>query len=196
MCRGCSIPDLMGESAKLVFVGINPGLQTALTGIHFAHPSNRFWPALRQAGIIDWSPELSPASPAVTLDLDAPDDELALGLSRSQRHDFIGRGLGITNLAHEATARASELSTDQLRNGADELRSKIDRIGPRVVAIAGVTAFRTAFERPGAAMGRQDGGLASSELWVVPNPSGLNAHETINSLSDWYARVAVAAGVL
>jgi double-stranded uracil-DNA glycosylase len=177
-CRGCTVPDLVGETApRLVFVGINPGLWTAATGTHFAHPSNRFYPALHRAGITRWP-------------LDG-----AGGLRHEDREELLERGLAITNVVARATARAAELTTEELRAGADSLRARLRRWRPTVVAIAGVTTYRIAFRHPRAHLGEQPEGLEGAALWVVPNPSGLNAHETVDSLARWYAAVARAAGV-
>lgn len=175
--RNASVPDLIGEGVRLLFVGINPGLWTAATRTHFAHPGNRFYPALEQAGLI-----------TRTIDRGA-------GFSPEDRAHLVERGIGITNLVNRATARADELATTELHNGAERLRSFVAHCRPVVVAIAGITAYRTAFRTPKAHAGRQDGLLAGAELWVVPNPSGLNAHETIDSLAGWYRKVAEAAGV-
>jgi TDG/mug DNA glycosylase family protein len=176
---GATVPDLVGaEPPRLVLVGINPGLWTAATGTHFAHPSNRFYPALHRAGITD-------------RELDRVG-----GLTDADRAELTGRGIAITNLVAYATARASELSTTDLRAGAEALQVRLAAWRPRVVAIAGVTAYRTAFRRPTAALGRQEELLAGAELWLVPNPSGLNAHETVDTLAARYREVALAAGVL
>jgi len=176
---GATVPDLVGDlSPRLVVVGINPGLWTAATGTHFAHPSNRFYPALHAAGITDRQL-----------------DRVA-GLTDHDRALLTGRGIAITNLVARATARASELSAEELRAGAEALVVRLSAWQPRVVAIAGVTAYRTAFRRPRAQLGVQEEQLAGAELWVVPNPSGLNAHETTATLAVAYRKVAVAAGVL
>lgn len=176
---GASVPDLVGDvPPRLVFVGINPGLWTAATGTHFAHPSNRFYPALYQAGITER--ELDRVS----------------GLTDDDRASLLDRGIAITNLVSRATARASELSTDEMRTGAEALVARLLVWQPQVVAIAGVTAYRTAFRRPRAQLGAQEERLAGAPLWLVPNPSGLNAHETTATLAARYREVAVAAGVL
>ena len=176
---GATVPDVVGDvPPRLVFVGINPGLWTAATGTHFAHPSNRFYPALHQAGITD-------------RELDRVG-----GLSDADRAALVDRGIAITNLVARATARASELSSDELRAGAEELVARLSVWRPQVVAIAGVTAYRTAFRRPRAQLGAQEERLAGAALWLVPNPSGLNAHETTATLAARYREVAVAAGVL
>jgi len=171
------VPDLIGDDCRLLFVGINPGLWTAATQTHFCHPSNRFYPALREAGLIDWAVD--------------PD----VGMSDEQRQDLEDTGIGITNLVNRATVRASELSREELREGGDRLRDLVEVVRPAAVAVAGVTAFRDAFGRPKAQIGRQECDLGSAQLWAVPNPSGLNAHETIATLADWYAMVAGEAGI-
>jgi TDG/mug DNA glycosylase family protein len=117
-------------------------------------------------------------------------------MTDADREQFRSRGLGITNLAPRATARASELTALELREGGARLRELVRTRSPRVVAIAGVTAYRQAFGRPGARPGRQDTTFEGAELWVVPNPSGLNAHETVATLAEAYAAPARAAGIL
>jgi double-stranded uracil-DNA glycosylase len=176
--RDASVPDLVGPGLKLLFVGINPGLWTAATQTHFAHPGNRFYPALRLAGILD-------------RDLDRTE-----GMTDDDRAYLLSRGIGISNLVNRATTRADELSTDELQTGPARLETLVRQWEPRVVAVAGVTAFRTAFSQPRARIGRQPDDLASAELWVVPNPSGLNAHETIPSLAAAYSEPARAAALI
>lgn len=175
--RDRPVPDLLGRGCRLLFVGINPGLWTAATQTHFCHPSNRFYPALRRAGLIDWA-----------VDSDQ-------GMTDRQRRDLMRVGIGITNLVNRATARASELTPEELRTGARRLGDLVTDVRPVVVAVAGVTAFRDAFARREATLGRQGSDLGPAQVWVVPNPSGLNAHETIDTLSGWYLRVARAAGI-
>ncbi|HEY5980900.1 MAG TPA: mismatch-specific DNA-glycosylase [Microlunatus sp.] len=172
-----SVPDLVGPDLRLLFVGINPGLWTAATQTHFAHPGNRFYPALRQAGIIDR--EISRVE----------------GMSDDDRDYLIRRGIGNTNLVNRATARADELTADELRSGRTRLEAFVAAHQPAVVVIAGITAYRTAFARPRAKLGEQPTGVGEARLWVVPNPSGLNAHETIASLAAAYAEPARAAGL-
>lgn len=176
--RDAEVPDLLGDDVRLLFVGINPGLWTAATQTHFAHPVNRFYPALHRAGILERA--IDPAA----------------GMTEEDRAYVRARGIGITNLVRRATARADELSRAELRAGAEELRATVARVRPRVVAIAGITAYRQAFGQPKAVTGRQPEPCAGAELWVVPNPSGLNAHHTVASLADEYAAPARAAGVL
>ena len=176
--RDVEVPDMLAEDLRLLFVGINPGLWTAAVQTHFAHPVNRFYPALLRAGILT-----EPVSPSA-------------GMSDLDRDLFRSRGLGITNLVPRATARASELTAAELREGGQRLRELVRTRRPRVVAVAGITAYRQAFGRPRALLGRQDEPLEGAELWVVPNPSGLNAHETIASLAEAYAAPARAAGII
>lgn len=176
--RDKPVEDLLGPEVRLLFVGINPGLWTAATNTHFCHPTNRFYPALRRAGVIDW-------------DLDP-----AFGMDERQRADFVGSGIGITNLVNRATIRASEVTAEELSSGARRLHDLSEEVRPKVIAVAGVTAYRDAFGQPKALLGKQADTVGSAELWVVPNPSGLNAHETVESLADWYRKVASAAGVI
>jgi double-stranded uracil-DNA glycosylase len=176
--RNASVPDLVGTGLKLLFVGINPGLWTAATQTHFAHPGNRFYPALRLAAIVD-------------RDLDRGEP-----MSDQDRGYLIERGIGITNLVNRATARADELSPAELRAGRTRLENFVALHHPAVIAIAGVTAYRVAFADPRAKLGEQADRLAGALVWVVPNPSGLNAHETISSLAEAYAEPARVAGVI
>jgi len=176
--RDKEVPDLVGPGLRLLFVGINPGLWTAATQTHFAHPANRFYPALLLAGIIT-----EPISPSA-------------GMTDDDRDRLRARGIGITNIVRRATARASELTDEELRAGGLELVETVRRTRPEVVAIAGITAYRTAFGRRKAVLGRQPEPLEGAEVWVVPNPSGLNAHETVTTLAGAYAEAARAAGVL
>jgi len=175
--EGASVPDLVGPGLKLLFVGINPGLWTAATQTHFAHPGNRFYPALRLAGIVDR--EISRAD----------------GMTDDDRAYLISRGIGNTNLVTRATVRADELSAAELRAGRLRLEAFVAKHRPAVVAIAGITAYRTAFGRPKAKLGEQPEAIGDARLWVVPNPSGLNAHATIASLASAYAEPARAAGL-
>jgi TDG/mug DNA glycosylase family protein len=173
-----TVDDLVGPGLRLLFVGINPGLWTAATGTHFAHPGNRFYPALWRAGVIEHQ-----------IDRGA-------GMDDADREHLIGRGIGITNLVARATAKASELSPAELRTGGERLAAFVERHRPAVVAIAGITAYRTAFGVRRADLGRRPEPFAGAELWIVPNPSGLNAHETIDTLAVAYRAPAEAAGVM
>ncbi len=182
--RGQEVDDLVGPGLKLLFVGINPGLWTAAVNTHFAHPANRFYPALARAGI------------------SAYEIDRAAGMSAADRAGLIARGVGITNLVRRATARADELSREELREGGERLLGFVAEQRPAVVAIAGITAYRDAFGERRAAAGRQPETLESAArwsgaaLWVVPNPSGLNAHETVETLAAAYAAPAAEAGVI
>lgn len=173
-----TVPDLLGEDLRLLIVGINPGLWTAATQTHFAYPGNRFYPALHRAGITDW-----PIDPAA-------------GMDDRDRAMLVGKGIGITNVVNRATARADELSTEELVEGGRRLVALVQARTPQVVAIAGLGAYRTAFGRPKAKKGRQPDGLGGVDLWLVGNPSGLNAHETVDSLAEQFRAVAAAAGVI
>jgi TDG/mug DNA glycosylase family protein len=137
---------------RVLFSGINPGLYSAATGYHFARPGNRFWPALHQSG---FTPRL---------------------LQPSEQEQLLELGLGITNVVARATARADELTADELVSGARTLAAKVTRLRPRWLAVVGVTAFRTAFRQPRAVVGRQQLTIGPTSVWVLPNPSGLNAH--------------------
>lgn len=182
--RGEEVADLVGPGLKLLFVGINPGLWTAAVQTHFAHPTNRFYPALAAAGITGYEV-----------------DRVA-GMSDADRAHLIERGIGITNLVRRASARASELSREELREGGERLRRFVAEHRPAVVAIAGISAYRDAFGERGAVLGRQPETLetaadwSGAALWVVPNPSGLNAHETVATLAAAYAAPAAEAGVI
>lgn len=177
-CRDAVVPDLIGPGCRLLFVGINPGLWTAATGAHFARPGNRFYPALLRAGIL-----LRPVDPTS-------------GMSEDDKAHLLERGVGITNLAPRATARADELTADELRTGAARLAGVVAQHRPRVVAVAGITAYRSAFGQRKAAAGLQEATIGGVPIWVVPNPSGLNAHETVDNLAEAYAAPARAAGIL
>jgi TDG/mug DNA glycosylase family protein len=176
--RDATVPDLVGPGLKLLFVGINPGLWTAATQTHFAHPGNRFYPALLASGVIT-----------------RPIDR-GSGMTEDDRRHLIDRGIGITNVVHRATAKASELSIAELRQGGEQLRRLVAELRPAVVAVAGITAYRQAFRQTRAVMGRQSDLFEAAELWVVPNPSGLNAHETTETLAAAYRQPALAAGVV
>ena len=176
--RGQPVDDLIGPGLKLLLVGINPGLWTAAVNAHFARPGNRFWPALHRSGIVD---RVIDASRGCT-----PED----------RNHLIERGVGITNIVPIATARADELSAADMRVGGARLRALVDELQPPVVAVLGLTAYRQAFKQPKAALGRQSANWGASQLWLAPNPSGLNAHETVDSLAAKYREIAQAAGIV
>ncbi|HEY5663856.1 MAG TPA: mismatch-specific DNA-glycosylase [Ilumatobacter sp.] len=176
--RDATVADLVGPGLALLFVGINPGLWTAATNTHFAHPGNRFYPALLLAGVI-------------TRRIDR-----GQGMTDADRRHLVERGIGITNVVHRATAQASELTAAELRAGGARLRVFVAEHRPAVVAVAGITAYRTAFGAPRAVMGLQPEPFEGAQLWIVPNPSGLNAHETTESLAVAYRAPAVAAGIV
>jgi len=160
-----TIPDVVGPGLRVLFAGINPGLYSAATGYHFARPGNRFWPALHQSGFTDWQLR--------------PDEQQLLP----------ALGLGITNVVARASARADELSAAELRAGGQQLAALTDQVRPRWLAILGVTAYRTAFGQPAAAVGPQPHTLGTTRLWVLPNPSGLNAHWSAAQLAAEFGRL-------
>lgn len=176
--RDEEVDDLVGDDVRLLLVGINPGLWTAATNTHFAYPSNRFYPALHLAGITP-----TPIDPN--------------GATDEDRTMLRGLGIAITNVVARATARASELSRRELRDGGAVVADKVAAWQPNVVAFVGITAYRDAYGRRKARTGRQpsDEWIADVETWAVPNPSGLNAHEDRESLARAYREVAVAAGI-
>ncbi|QQQ78479.1 G/U mismatch-specific DNA glycosylase [Saccharothrix sp. 6-C] len=159
------LPDVLGPGLDVLFCGINPGLMSAAKGQHFARPGNRFWPALHLSG---FTPRL---------------------LTPAEQDELPRYGLGITNLVARPTARADELTAEELRAGGARLTSVARRHRPKVVAVVGVTAYRAAFGRKAAAIGPQDETIASSRLWVLPNPSGLNAHYQLPALAEVFGRL-------
>lgn len=165
-----TIPDVVGPGLRVLFSGINPGLYSAATGYHFARPGNRFWPALHQSGFTDRQLR--------------PDEQDLLP----------GLGLGITNVVARATARADELSAAELQDGGQLLMTLAGRIRPRWLAILGVTAYRTAFGHPRAAVGPQPEHAGQTPVWILPNPSGLNAHWSAADLAAEFARLREHAG--
>jgi double-stranded uracil-DNA glycosylase len=170
--RDRTIPDVLPEPGapfRVLFCGINPGLYSAATGWHFARPGNRFWPALQLSG---FTPRR---------------------LAPSEQDLLPGFGLGITNLVARATAQASELGPAELKAGREHLAALAGRYRPRIVAIAGVTAYRTAFGQPHASTGPQPDSLGPARVWVVPNPSGLNAHWSLDGIAAAFSAVRAAA---
>ncbi|MEJ2857465.1 MULTISPECIES: G/U mismatch-specific DNA glycosylase [unclassified Saccharothrix] len=160
-----TLPDLVRPGLDVLFCGINPGLLSAATGHHFARPGNRFWPALHLSG---FTPRR---------------------LAPGEQEELLEHGLGITNLSDRPTAKADELSADELRAGGERLTSLAEAYEPKVVAVVGITAYRTAFGRPWAVVGPQPEPIASSRLWVVPNPSGLNAHYQLDDFVEVFRRL-------
>jgi len=169
--RQLTIPDVAAPGLRVLFSGINPGLYSAATGYHFARPGNRFWPALYRSG---FTPRQF-----------RPDEQ----------EQLLGLGLGITNIVDRATARADELTTQALRDGGAALLAKAARLRPRWLAVVGVTAYRAAFGQPGASVGPQELAAGATRLWVLPNPSGLNAHKTVLTLADDFRELRVAAEI-
>lgn len=167
--RDLVLEDVIAPDLRVLFCGINPGLWSAATGFHFARPGNRFWPALHASG---FTPRR---------------------LDPSEQADLLALGLGVTNIVARTTARADELTREELREGAAVLTRKAARYRPAWVAVVGVTAYRTAFERPKAVVGRQDELMGESRIWVLPNPSGLNAHWTPRTLAEEFGRLREAA---
>jgi TDG/mug DNA glycosylase family protein len=163
--RDKPIADVIGPGLRVLFVGINPGLWSGATGFHFARPGNRFWKAIHTAGL---TPTL---------------------LSPADQADLLRHGLGVTNLVNRSTAAAAELTPDELRAGAHAIVAKLERYRPDKVAFLGVSTYRIAFGRPHAKIGRQAEGLAGAAVWVLPNPSGLNAHYQLPQLAAAYAEL-------
>ncbi|MEQ4208197.1 G/U mismatch-specific DNA glycosylase [Actinopolymorpha sp. B17G11] len=166
---GKTIPDVTAPGLTVLFCGINPSLTSGATGWHFAHPGNRFWRALHDA-------ELTPRQ-----------------LRPAEQRELLDYGLGITNLVPRATAKASDVEPAELRAGARRLRRLVARQHPTWVAVVGVTAYRTAFDSPAAKVGPQDATLGAAQVWVLPNPSGLNAHYTPAGLAAEFTRLREAA---
>jgi TDG/mug DNA glycosylase family protein len=156
---GKTIRDVIGLELKVLFCGINPSLYSAAVGCHFARPGNRFWPALHAGGFT------------------------ARRLQPAEQAELLSAGYGITNLVARATATAEELSAEELLRGARVLERKVKRHRPALVAFLGVTAYRTALGRPRAEVGRQAEKLGAAGIWVLPNPSGLNAHYRLADLA-------------
>ena len=175
--RGGTIPELISANTRLLFVGFNPGLRSVAVQAPFALRSNRFWPTLYRAGILD------------------RDVNASHGLSDDDRAHLFDRGVGITSLVREATARADELTTAQLVAGAAALTERVASLPRGVVAILGITAYPLAFGRRVVLPNPQSDPIGPSAVWVLPNPSGLNAHATAASLATAYREAAVAAGI-
>nr|WP_239106608.1 G/U mismatch-specific DNA glycosylase [Streptomyces rubrogriseus] len=163
------VPDVVADGLRVLFCGINPGLMTAATGHHFARPGNRFWPVLHLSG---FTPRL---------------------LRPSEQGLLPSYGLGITNVVARASARADELTAEEYREGGRLLARKVARLRPGWLAVVGVTAYRAAFDEPKARVGPQERTFGSTRVWVLPNPSGLNAHWTAQTMAQEYARLREAA---
>lgn len=154
-----TVRDVIAPDLRVLFCGINPGLYTAAVGHHFARPGNRFWPALYAGGF--------------TERLLSPFDE----------RELLKSGYGITNVVQRTTASADQLTKDEIVAGGERLRAKVLRYRPKVLAVLGLGAYRTAFNRPKANVGRQNEQIGQTILWVLPNPSGLNANYQANDLA-------------
>lgn len=165
---GKTVPDVIAPGLRVLFCGINPGLYSAAAGHHFARPGNRFWPALYESGFTNRL------------------------LSPFEEQELLKRGLGITNLVGRATARAGELGRDELIDGRRRLETKVRQYGPTYVALLGIGAYRTAFGRRRASLGEGDKRLMDARLWVLPNPSGLNAHYQLDDFARLFGELRVA----
>ncbi|MFE2883193.1 G/U mismatch-specific DNA glycosylase [Streptomyces graminifolii] len=163
------VPDVVADGLAVLFCGINPGLMTAATGHHFARPGNRFWPVLHLSG---FTPRL---------------------MKPSEQGELLSYGLGITNVVARATARADELSPEEYREGGRLLASKLTGWKPRWLAVLGVTAYRAAFDDKKAQVGPQERTFGDTRVWVLPNPSGLNAHWTAATMAEEFGRLRAAA---
>ena len=166
-----TVPDLIAPGLAVLFCGINPGLYTAAIGHHFGRPGNRFWPTLHAAG---FTPRL---------------------LSPFEERELLTWGYGITNMVDRATAAADELDDEEIVEGGKQLVAKIERYTPKVLAVVGVGAYRVAFDRKKAKVGRQDDHrIAGAEVWVLPNPSGLNAHYNLPQMAAAFRELREAVG--
>ncbi|ADB74951.1 G/U mismatch-specific DNA glycosylase [Geodermatophilus obscurus] len=167
---GKPLRDVIGPGLDVLFCGINPSLRSAERGHHFARPGNRFWPAIHRAGL---TPRLM-----------APEEDM----------DLLDHGLGVTNVVDRPTRTAAELSPEELRAGAAALDDLVARYRPRALAVLGITAYRLGFGRPRAAIGLQPERVGGAATWVVPNPSGLNAHHQLPDLARLYGQLRPPAG--
>ena len=163
-----TVRDVIAPGLRVLFCGINPGLYSGAIGHHFARPGNRFWPTLHLAG---FTPRL---------------------LHPSEERELLTYGYGITNLVARATATAEELSPVELTAGQRRLKSKVKRYEPQVVAVLGISAYRTAFAKKDVSLGKQAEELANARIWVLPNPSGLNAHYQLADLAEHFRTLRMA----
>ncbi|MFE9491337.1 G/U mismatch-specific DNA glycosylase [Streptomyces sp. NPDC006641] len=168
--RDRTVPDVVAGGLRVLFCGINPSLMTGATGHHFAHPGNRFWPVLHRSGFTPR--QLKPAEQA----------------------ELLRYGLGITNVVARATARADELSAEEFREGGKILAAKVEDLRPQWLAVVGVTAYRTAFGRRTSQIGPQEHTIGGARVWALPNPSGLNAHWTAQTMAEEYGRLLARVG--
>ena len=165
-----TVPDVIAPNLKVLFCGINPSLYSGVVGYHFARPGNRFWPTLHRAGFTERR------------------------LKPEEWEVFLAAGYGVTNVVARATARADELSAEELKEGRGELERKVKEYRPQILAVLGIGAYRTAFEERKAVTGKQAQKIGDTTLWVLPNPSGLNAHYQIDDLARLYREVLGAVG--
>jgi len=166
---GKTVPDVIAPNLRVLFCGINPGLYTAAVGHHFARPGNRFWPALHQSGFTDRL------------------------LSPFEERELLKLGLGISNVVPHATVSASELTKQDFISGGRALATKVKRYRPRIVAILGVGAYRDAFAQPKTQVGEQEEEIHDARVWVLPNPSGLNANYQLPELVKLFSKLRAAA---
>jgi TDG/mug DNA glycosylase family protein len=165
---GKTLPDVIAPALDVLFCGINPGLYTAAVGHHFARPGNRFWPVLHRAG---FTPRM---------------------LTAFEERELLHLGYGITNIVARASAAADELTAAELVAGARTLARKVRRVAPRYLAVVGIQAYRTAFRQPRAKLGLQEETIAATRIWVLPNPSGLNAHYRPGELVELFRQLREA----
>jgi TDG/mug DNA glycosylase family protein len=166
-----AVADLVGPDLRVLFCGINPGTLSGDLGLHFARPGNRFWKLLCAGGFTESV------------------------LSPTEQHTLPRLGIGITNLAGRVTAAANELSGAELREGATTLEARVRMLRPRCVAVLGLQAYRTAFRRPKAVIGRQPELLGDAVLWLLPNPSGLQAHYQLPEMEEMFKSLFAATEV-
>ena len=160
-----TISDVIAPDLKVLFCGINPGLYSGATGHHFARPGNRFWKTLYSAG---FSQNL---------------------LAPHEQDELLKNGYGITNICERTTARADELTTEEIKAGGENLRAKVLQYKPKFLAVLGITTYRIAFDQPKAVLGLQTEKIGATRVWVLPNPSGLNAHYQANQLAELFIRL-------
>lgn len=168
--RDKTLPDVIAPNLDVLFCGINPGLYTAAIGCHFGRPGNRFWPAIHRAGF-------TPRQ-----------------LAPHEQHELLRYGCGITNMVARATAAADELTPEELVEGGKILEKKVKTYKPRFLAVVGIGAYRTAFGRPKAKLGLQPETIGETKIWVLPNPSGLNANYKPAELVEVYRELKAATG--
>ncbi|MGI9067935.1 MAG: G/U mismatch-specific DNA glycosylase [Pyrinomonadaceae bacterium] len=170
--EGKTVGDVIAPRLRVLFCGINPGLYTAAVGHHFARPGNRFWPALYAARFTERL------------------------VSPFHERELLKSGYGITNVVMRTTATADGLTREELREGGQQLAAKVKKYRPRVLAILGLGAYRTAFEKPNAVIGLQEEMIGQTVIWVLPNPSGLNAHYQAKQLRTLFSELRAAAEAL